>query len=224
MITSEQAFLYAIQSFPKWMDIRKYPRTANGAKYLQSIIKEQDNVVTELKKYIKDCFLASYIGRESTIIDYAYIAQVGNIDINLIKIDKIKITNDPKLFLNNRETYCLFQDGYIIIDQALIAPEDNILYYTYNEQEYSSTLIKTHIWNIFDEFAMMSSLERYDNETNEELMKRCFLSFSNKPNSSIDGIKNTITNALINYVPLSNSDIKIETPNLDNMSKLKYYD
>lgn len=220
MITSEQAFLYAIQSFPKWMDIRKYPRTANGAKYLQSIIKEQDNVVTELKKYIKDCFLASYIGRENTIIDYAYIAQVGNIDINLIKIDKIKITNDPKLFLNNRETYCLFQDGYIIIDQALIAPEDNILYYTYNEQEYSSTLIKTHIWNIFDEFAMMSSLERYDNETNEELMKRCFLSFSNKPNSSIDGIKNTITNALINYVPLSNSDIKIETPNLDNMSKL----
>ena len=48
-------------------------------------------------------FLASYIGRENTIIDYAYIAQVGNIDINLIKIDKIKITNDPKLFLNNRE-------------------------------------------------------------------------------------------------------------------------
>ena len=217
MINSEKAFLYAIKSFPKWMSIRKNPRTSNGGKYLKSLLEEQDNINDTLQNYIKDYFLATYIGREDTILDYGYIAQVGNIDIYQTTNElNLKITDDAKCFLSNRNTYCLFQDGYIILDPINV-PEDLMFYYTYNDFKYASKLTKVHIWNVFDEFAMMSSLERFENETNKELMQRCFASFKNKPNSTEQGIKNTIINTLINYIPLSNDDIKIETLNKDNI-------
>lgn len=217
MISSEQAFLYAIKSFPRWMSIRKYPRTSNGGKYLQSLIKEQDNINIALQKYIKDFFLATYIGREDTILDYGFIAQIGNVDIeNTNNNLGLKITDNPRYFLNNRNTSCLLQDGYIILD-PINAPEDLIFRYTYNNFKYTSKLTKVHIWNIFDEFALMSSLERFENETNKELMQRCFAVFKNKPNSTEQGIKNTIINTLTNYLPLTNSDIKIETLNQNNI-------
>lgn len=225
MITSDKAFIYAIKSFPKWMTIRKDPRGSISGKYLLSIIKEQDNINKELQAFIKDFFLASYIGREDTILDYAYVAQVGDIDLSLTDIDlKIKVTDNPHYFLNNRKTSCLYQDGNVILDISVV-PDDLMFRYSYKDHKYASKLIKVHIWNVFDEFAMMSSLERYDNETNKELMQRCFMSFKNKTNSTETGIKNTIINTLTNYVPLSSSEIDIDTLNVDNIySKDDEYD
>ena len=225
MITSDKAFMYAIQSFPKWMTIRKDPRESISGKYLLSLIQEQDNINKELQAFIKDFFLASYIGREDTILDYAYVAQVGNIDLTLTDIDlKVKVTDNPRYFLNNRNTSCLYQDGKVILDISIV-PDDLMFRYSYKDHQYASKLVKVHIWNIFDEFAMMSSLERYDNETNKQLMQRCFMSFRNKTNSTEEGIKNTIINTLTNYVPLSLSEINIDVLNKDNIySKDEEYD
>lgn len=217
MISSEQAFLRAITNFPKWMDIRKRPRTSVGGKYLQSIIEEQDNINDTLMAYMKDFFLISYVGREDTLIDYAYIAQVGNVDTTVTIELNLTVTDNAKEFLNNRKTMCLLQDGYIIID-ASVKPEDvDMLFYTFHDYKYASRLYKKHIWNVIDEFAMMSSLERFPDETNAQLLQRCFAAFRNPTNSTEQGIKNSITNALINYVPISSDNIIIEKPSYDNI-------
>lgn len=216
IISSESAFLNAVKNFPKWMDIRKRPRTSTGGKYLQSIIEEQDLVNEELKKYIKDFFLISYIGREEEIMAYGYAAQVGDIDTSATNSLGLTITEDARYFLNNRKTACLLQDGYVVLDESVV-PDNYMFIYSYNNNQYSSKLIKTPIWNVFDEFAMMLSLERYPDESNTDLVKRCFLAFKNPTNSTESGIKNTIINALSNYIPLSAEDIQIEDPNLDNL-------
>ncbi|WP_302047729.1 hypothetical protein [Megamonas funiformis] len=217
MISSEQAFLRAITNFPKWMDIRKRPRTSVGGKYLQSIIEEQDNINDTLMAYMKDFFLISYVGREDTLIDYACIAQVGNVDTTVTIELNLTVTDNAKEFLNNRKTMCLLQDGYIIID-ASVKPEDvDMLFYTFHDYKYASRLYKKHIWNVIDEFAMMSSLERFPDETNAQLLQRCFAAFRNPTNSTEQGIKNSITNALINYVPISSDNIIIEKPSYDNI-------
>ena len=112
---------------------------------------------------------------------------------------------------------CLLQDGYIIID-ASVKPEDvDMLFYTFHDYKYASRLYKKHIWNVIDEFAMMSSLERFPDETNAQLLQRCFAAFRNPTNSTEQGIKNSITNALINYVPISSDNIIIEKPSYDNI-------
>lgn len=217
MISSQQAFLRAITNFPKWMDIRKKSHKSIGGKYLQSIIEEQDNINDVLLSYMKDFFLLSYVGREDSIIDYAYIAQVGNIDTTVSIQLNLTITENAKDFLNNRNTMCLLQDGYIILDASMKPKDTDMLFYTYHNYKYSSRLYKKHIWNVLDEFAMMLSLERFEDETNAQLLQRCFAAFRNPTNSTEQGIKNTIINTLINYVSISTEDIQIEKPSYDNI-------
>lgn len=86
MDTARIAFLKAIKSFPRWMDIRKRPQKATGSKLLQAIMDEQDNFKVALDKFKSDFFLLSYVGREDTILSEVYVYQIGEVDASTIEM------------------------------------------------------------------------------------------------------------------------------------------
>ena len=220
LLTARNTFLAAVREFPKWMSIRKRPEKATSGLFLQAIIEEQTDVVEELEKFIKEFFLISYVGKESTIADYVYIVQVGNIDYLTSELIKpvLDITIDTRTFLDNMNTCALYQGGYLIISTDNL-PSDGNLLYTYNDYKYGGKLQRYHIWNIFDEFAMFLGLNRFSDtgETNAQLLKRCFLVFSNPTNSTRVGLQNVIMNCLSNDITVEREDIKIEIPDDHNV-------
>lgn len=217
IISSKEAFLEAVQNFPRWMSVRKRPEKSNLGKLLQAIFHEHTGYQDEMDSFISDFFLLSYVGREKEIADYVYISQVGNVFGDLIDLKNpvLTVTEDPKLFLANK-SYSLYQGGYLFIHLEKV-PEDKKCIYAYNGHTYGGTWEKYHIWNVFDEFADFLSLERFDGETNTELLKRCFLVFKNPANSTAKGLKHAIMNAVVNDVPIEEDDIKIEPINADNL-------
>lgn len=218
--STRTTFLQAIREFPRWLSIRKRPEKATSGLFLQSIVEEQTDIVAELEKFIKEFFLISYVGKESTIADYVYILQVGIMDYKDVTLIKpvLDITVDPKVFLESMDVYALYQEDYLIISTNTL-PSDGILSYSYNGYKYGGKLQRYHIWNIFDEFAMFLGLERFTDtgETNEQLLKRCFLVFTNPTNSTAIGLKNVIMNCLSNDINLERNDIIVEIPNDYNM-------
>ena len=210
---ARNTFLAAVTEFPRWMSIRKRPEKAISGLFLQSVIEEQTDIIQELEKFIKEFFLISYEGKESEIADYVYIVQVGAVDYLTSELIKpvLDITIDAKIFLENMSTYALYQGGYFIINADNL-PSDGNLLYTYNDYKYGGKLQRYHIWNIFDEFAMFLGLERFSEtgETNAQLLKRCFLVFSNPANSTRTGLQNTVMNCLSNDFKIERDEVKVE--------------
>lgn len=218
---ARDSFLKAVAEFPRWMSIRKRPEKSTSGLFLKSVIDEQTDIAKELDNFIKEFFMINYVDKESTIYDYVYIAQVGDIDINNTTVthpDFLELTDNAKLFIENIDDYVLYQEGYLIISSTNL-PSDRIINYTFNDYKYGSKLTRYHIWNIFDEFAMFLGLERFieDNETNKQLLNRCFLVFVYPTNSTAIGLKNTILNCLTGDIDINEDDIKIETPDNENM-------
>lgn len=221
LLKAREAFLKAVAEFPRWMNIRKRPEESNAGLFLKSVIDEQTDIVEELNKFIKEFFMINYVGKESEIYDYVYIANVGTIDIKSTIVtnpDFLELTDDSKTFINKINDYVLYQSGYLIIS-SINLPDNSIINYTYNNYKYGSKLTRYHIWNIFDEFAMFLGLERFieDNETNKQLLNRCFRVFTYPTNSTAKGLKNTILNCLSEDISLDEEDIVIETPDDKNM-------
>lgn len=218
---ARETFLRAVAEFPRWMSIRKRPEKATSGLFLKSIIDEQTDVAEELDKFIKEFFMINYVGKESKTYDYVYIANVGSIDVNNTIVttpDFLELTDDPKVFIGKIDNYILYQGGYLIISSTNL-PDSGIINYTFNNYKYGSKLTRYHIWNIFDEFAMFLGLERFieDNETNKQLLNRCFRVFTYPTNSTAKGLKNTILNCLSEDISLDEEDIVIETPDDKNM-------
>lgn len=226
LLTARTTFLAAVQEFPRWMSIRKRPDKATTGLFLEAVIEEQTDITEEIKKFIKEFFLISYMGKESTITDYVYIIQIGAIDYTTSTLIKpaLDITIDAKTFLDNINVYALYQGGYLIISTNNL-PSDGNLLYTYNGYKYGGKLEKYHIWNIFDEFAMFLGLSRFvdTSETNAQLLKRCFLVFSNPANSTFKGLQNTILNCLSNDFDISREEVKVEILDQNN-AMLPYND
>lgn len=218
MDSSRVAFLKAIKSFPRWMDIRKRPSKSTGGKLLESIMAEQDNFKVALDKFKSDFFLVSYVGREDEILDTVYVYQIGDVDPDVIELiePEIALTTEPRTFIEDFDSYAFYQSGYIMLSPKVKGSLKHIRL-TVNGYKYGGKLQKMPIWNIFDEFAMFLSLERYDDESNKELMQRCFAAFKNPTNSTEAGIKNAIINSVVNILPVSEDDIVIESPSQDNV-------
>lgn len=215
---SYDRFLNAVKKFPRWSNARRRPIESNAGKLLKSIIEEIAAVEDAIIEYKKEFFIVNYIGKEDTIADYLYSAQVGPIEnldsFILVNLDLL-ITDKIKLFYENKQ-YAYYQDGYLIMRNQKI----NTISYKYNGFDYKTKLEKFHVWNIFDEFAWFVGLTRFDDETNKELMQRTLLVFRNRTNSSEQGLKNTIKNALINYGTIDNDEIIFEQPSEKNLYNL----
>ena len=216
MFDSREATLKAVKNFPRWMDIRKRLRTSVGGKYLQSLIEEQDSIKAAFEEFKSGFFLKHYLGHENEILCQVYVAQVGILSSISSKDPRYKITRDPHKFVNNTKKFSLYQGEHVLLDPKNV-DESKMFYYTVDGQLYSAKLEKKDLWNIFDEFALFSSLERYDGETNSQLVQRILYSFKRPANGTETGLKNVIMNSVMNYEALSEDDIVIEQPNGQNM-------
>ena len=219
--TARNTFLQAVRDFPRWMSIRKRPEKSTSGLYFQALVEEQTDIIAELNKFIDEFFLLTYVGKEATLPDYVYIVKVGSVLLDKISLTQpsgLKLTIDGKTFLNSMDDYCLYQDGYFIISPNNLS-QDKKLNYEYNGYIYGGALERYHIWNIIDEFAMFLGLERYTDvqETNAQLLKRCFLVFSNPTNSTRVGLQNTIMNCVSNDVTIEREDVRVEIPDDKNV-------
>jgi hypothetical protein len=213
------AFLEAVKQFPSWMDIRKRPFKSIGGHFLRSIIEEQEDIQRALVDFKKDFFIISYIGREHTVIDYLYAVQVGDVGDNFTLTSPVaQVTTNAKAFYQSIEPIALWQEGYLLFRLNLISESDLNIRYTIDDFAYSAPAVKFHVWNVLDEFAMFSGLERYDGETNAELLKRTLLAYKNPTNSTELGLKNAIINSISNYASIDLEDITIEAPNENNLA------
>lgn len=211
-------FIEAAKKFPRWNNIRRRPTTSTGGKMLWSIVEEIGKVEDAILDYQKDFFIVNYIGKENKIIDYLYSAFVGEIsnpESIVLKSPVLEITTDKELFYSKSKTYAYYQDGYFIFNKNI-----DFVEYSVGSFSYIVKAEKFYVWNIFDEFAWWIKLERFENETNEELMQRCISYFRHRPNSSTSGLKNTIYNTLLNYGHIEQDEIVFETPDQENMQLL----
>jgi hypothetical protein len=191
-------FIEAAKKFPRWNNTRRRPTTSTGGKLLWSIVEEIGKVEDAIFDYKKDFFIVNYIGKENKIIDYLYssfVGEISNPETIILKSPLLEVTTDKELFYLKPNSYAYYQDGYFVFKNKIDCVE-----YSIGEFSYISKAEKFHVWNIFDEFAWWIKLERFEDETNEELMQRCISFFRHKPNSSKPGLKNVIYNTLLNLI------------------------
>ena len=217
MLNSREATIKAVENFPRWMDIRKRLNTSDGGKYLQSLIEEQDHIKAAFEEFKSGFFLSHYLGHEDEILCQVYVAHVGRLDGITSNDSRYEITKDPYLFTDNTKKYALYQGDYILLDPKNVDPDNAIFYYTFEKQIFSAKLEKKDLWNIFDEFALFSSLQRYEGESNSQLTQRILYSFKRATNGTELGLKNAIINAVMNYESVDPEDIIVEQPNGQNM-------
>ncbi len=208
-------FIEAAKKFPRWNNIRRRPTKSVGGDLLRSIIEEIGKVEDAIIEYKKDFFIVNYIDKEDKIVNYLYSAQIGNIkDFDEFKVlnPELEVTTDIRDFYLNINEKVYYQDSYLIVKNKV----DSIRY-SYNGYEYVVNTEKTHIWNIFDEFAWWAGIERFEDEENRALLIRTINQFRNRPNSSETGLKNVIYNTLSGIGSINLDEIKFEQSNEDNL-------
>ncbi|MCY8890575.1 hypothetical protein P8918_13455 [Bacillus spizizenii] len=218
MLNSREAFEEAIRHFPKWMDIRKRKSKSEGGKFLQSMIDELDDIQGALEDYRKDFFIINYIGREDTVIDYLYAAEIGDVEKDnfILLTPNNKVTFDVKEFYFSDKPLALYQEGRLLFKTRNIEPDD-IVKYSRNGFAYTAKLSLIHIWNVIDEFALFAGIERQKGETNKELLERTLLVFKNRTNSTELGLKNAIMNIVSNFTDVSPGEISIDKPDQEKL-------
>ena len=218
MLSARTIFLNMAKKFPAWMDINKRPTTSVAGKYLQSIMEENDSVKIALDKYKSDFFLISYLGREDSILSKAYIYQVGSYEKSLEMVTPtLEVTTDARAFIDDFDSYILYQGGFIVVSPKN-APKDGKCIYKRDGSTYGGKLIERALWNIFDEYALFLGLSRYKGESNKDLLQRCLLVFKNRTNSSQEGLKNAIVNAISTQIAIDKDDIIFEKPDEKNLA------
>lgn len=213
----------ATEFFPIWSDIRKRYHKSNGGLLLSSLVEETLSIEDAIKEYINYYLLDSYYNNEDSIMDYAHATNIGIIDnlntLSVIYNDEIfPVTDKINMFIDYKQ-YSYYENGYIYIHENSYNGNNNITIIIDDESsEY--TLNKTHVWNIFDEFACFVNMKRQPSETNKELQNRILYKTKNLPNGSEQGIKDAIISELLTLTPnITYDDIKIDTLNSDNLYK-----
>ena len=218
MYNSREATLKAVTNFPRSMDIRKRLWKSLGGKYLQSLMEEQEEFIKAYEEFKSEFFLKTYLGHEDEVLCHVYIAQVGDATGMVSADDRYEITLNPHVFVANTKKYALWQSGMLLLDPDLVDDESPVIKYRIGNETFTVIAQKQALWNIFDEFAMFSSLMRYEGETNSELVKRILATFKRPANSTETGLKNAIINAVMNFEEVAPDEIIMERPNGINMA------
>ena len=214
----------AITFFPKWTDIRKRYTKSTGGNFLGAIMHEETYVKYALEDYIKSYFLIDYTGKEDDVMAFAYRIHTGD----LTSFSDVSVYYDNNWFpfvANAKEfesitTYSYYEDGYIYIREEDYKESVPRLELRIGDNASFYKLERTHIWNIFDEFATFMSLRRQQWESNSDLVKRILYTATNLPNSTEDGLKHAIIAELLTDCPeLKMKDIKIEPATPSNLVK-----
>ena len=214
---AREATLRAVKNFPRWMDIRKRYRSSTGGQLLSALMEENAEVQKAYEEFKKGFFLKNYLDHEDEVLCQIYLAHVGSLT-SLSSVDeRYEVTTDPYLFVSDTTKYVLYQNDQVLIDPALVDEKHLVFKYKVGDEIFQVPIAKHDLWNVFDEFAMFCSLERYEGESNSALTKRILASFKRPTNGTEKGLKNAIINALANDVKLSESDIVFEQPSGTNI-------
>ena len=213
----------AIQFFPTWSDIRKRYKKSTGGKLLSSITNETMELDKAIQEYKDSYFLDRDINDK--IVDFCYCANIGIIkkpELLSLKYNDstFKLIEDLKTFLEYDKSSNVFyyENGKVYIHEEKYITDDVVIIYDNTYLNYK--LEKTHIWNLYDEFACFIGMERHPNETNKELYQRMLYFNLNKPNSSIIGLKHAIISELLIKEPgITEDEIQIEKVNETNLRK-----
>ena len=220
MLLVQDLITNAVKHFPRWMDIRKRYKKSMGGQLLGAVARETAEIQEEVDKYVKQFFIPFYKDKCDIIPSFIYKANIGETNIEeLTLVDpEVEIITDIKEFYSSTDKIAYYQDGFIFLRDY-----QDIIVYTINEFKMEATLEKMHVWNAYDEFAAFIGIERYYNESNEELFNRIISTSSKVLNSSEQGLKNAIAASLTNIVPgFDMANIQIERPTAENL--VKYYD
>lgn len=213
MVTGDNLLERAVLNFPRDTDIRKR-KTSNGARLLKAIVDEADDFNKAIEK-LRQSFFAVYYKKHADDIIFqikrALIGSIEEFDALALIDNSITLTRDENEFIKDKESV-YYSDGYLYLHEA-----DEYIDYTINGNKYSAKTNSYYVWNIIDEFALYAGIERMEQESNESLLSRCFLSFSNSPSSTKQGLKNAIQNVVSNTEVLHNDDISIEPITKDNV-------
>ena len=239
-------FIKALQYFPKWMQIRRRPYKSTGGHLLMSIVQEITDIYKEVDLYAKDFFLVNYAGKEDQIISQIYVCTIGELKDKLILDNGFKITKDLNLFYKENQ-YAYYENGnlYFKINEIDGTP----IGYSIDSFHYTSNIKKEPVWNIFDEFAWFTGIDRLPNESNLSLSNRTYDALRTKNNKNNNilfdddtilnvnkhrfnsteyGLKYLIKNLLSAYAAIPFKDIHIDKLNNININDIvknqKVYD
>ena len=214
----------AIEYFPVWTDIRKRYKKSIGGKVIDSALKETLELESALQDYIDFYFLEKYNGKENEVIAFVYGANTGKIEnpfeIDVTYNDKLYVmTTDIDQFYKDSDL-CYYEDGVIYIQEKEIKNDINKLILNIDSHMFSYNLQKTHVWNIFDEFACFVGIQRHEFESNESLTSRILYTTKNLPNNTEEGLKHSIISEIMDYAnDITIDDIKIEKITPENLVK-----
>ena len=209
--------------FPTWSDIRKRHNKSNGGQLLHSIVEESMDIEQALQKYKDFYFLDKYEGHENEVVAFAFIANIGKIDnLGLLDVyyndELISLTDEIDEFMNSTSN-AYYEDGNIYLRIEFVT-DNKTIKIEYDDFSSEYELNKTHIWNIFDEFACFVGLTRQQNETNKELVDRILYLTKNLPNATEEGLKHSIISELMTIAPeITMDDIIIERATPENLLK-----
>lgn len=219
MLNTQNLLNKMLEHFPRWMDIRKRATSSIGGQLLEAVADETATLQTTLEDFKKDFFIDSYFGKEEDIVDFVCKIQVGDVDINVLKIvsHDLDYTDDLNVFYKQTGVF-YYEAGYIFFRIEDVA--DDKIEYTLNDYYFVEETEKMHVWNIFDEFATFVGLERHQWETNKQLESRILNVFKNKMNNTKDGLKHAIFTELMMLDPnISLDEISIEGVTPENLRK-----
>ena len=224
MFNYESMVKRLVSFFPTWSDIRKRYNTSTGGSLLDSITKESLTIEDALEEYKKYFFLGTYEGHEDEVVAFSYMAKVGIVkNINELVLEyngeNIQITENVNYFITHTDK-AYYEDGKIYIRDEIY--KDNKIYMKTKVSTLSYELEHVHVWNLFDEFACFVNIKRNEGETNSQLVKRIKYRTANKPNASIEGLRNAIIDELLIDCPelaTNRKVIKIEKTNADNLNE-----
>jgi hypothetical protein len=212
----------AVEFFPTWSDIRKRYSTSAGGKLLGAVTEEVIELEQAIKEYKRYYFLDTYEGHEDEVVAFSYRAPVGMLESSeMLNVsynnEEIEVTDDINRLLKY-ENVAYYEEGYIYINDKMYNNKTIQLYV--NGFLIEEELQKTHVWNIFDEFACFVGLERHNDEKNSDLVKRILRINRYKPNGSIEGLQNAIMAELLTEFPdISRDEIQFEQINDENLRK-----
>ena len=212
----------AIEYFPLWSDIRKRSNKSIGGQLIDSALNETLEIESAINEYKDFYFLTKYNGKEDDIVAFVYAANIGIINntsaLEIIYNEKpYSLTLDINEFYNNTDLI-YYENGLIYVKEELVK-EDKTLTVVIKEYRYNYKLERTHVWNIFDEYAVFVGLERHQNETNKQLKDRILFTTKNLGNSSEEGLKNSIISELMSIIDITADDIQISKVTPENLMK-----
>ena len=145
----------AIEFFPTWSDIRKRTKSSIGGQLLDSALKETLELESSINEYKDFYFLNKYDGIENTILTFVYKANIGKLqDLTALVQYKDKnytITTDINEFYEAIDLI-YYEDGYLYLKEELVDVDNLSLKLLLENFEYSYTMFRTNVWNIFDEY------------------------------------------------------------------------